>query len=164
MSGSRSDRSAGLEVSRRTILAGGSAASVAPALPAAGGDACLDLCRQFLVLHEEAEWLYDAYPTLESKVWGMLKAAGLSPDQTQLLAEGRRLDTMGARMELNMDERMALLGRLMDHEPTSPEAALACLGVAKALIEPDDYPEAHRLLDWAINELSVIRRSPAARL
>ncbi|WP_269713921.1 hypothetical protein [Caulobacter sp. NIBR2454] len=149
MSRSRSHSPAGLAMSRRSILAGGSSASVAPALPAVGGDACLDLCRQYLVLHEEAEWLYDAYPTLESKVWDMLKAAGLSNDQTQSLPEGRRLDAMWARIEANREERMALLERLMDREPTDPEAALACLRVARALIEPDEFPEANQLLGWA---------------
>lgn len=142
-----------LSMCRRSILAGGSAASLAPALSAATGDACLDLCRQFLVLHEEAEALYDAYPTLETMVWGMLKAAGLPIDQTQLLPEGRRLDEMGARMKANMDERLALLERLMHHEPSNPEAALACLRVARALIEPDEFPEAHRLLGWAAHSL-----------
>lgn len=154
MSRSESDGPTGPAMSRRTILAGGSAASVAPALPAVGADACLDLCRRFLALHDESEWLYDAYPTLESKVWAMLMAAGLSTDQTQLLPEGRRLDAMWARIEANREERLALLERLMDLEPTGPEAALACLRVARALIEPDEFPEAHRLLGWAARGVS----------
>ncbi|MDG2521316.1 hypothetical protein P7B02_07150 [Caulobacter segnis] len=153
MSRLRSGGPPGPEMSRRTILAVGSAASAAPALPAIGAEACLDLCRRYLVLHEEAEWLYDAYPTLESKVWQMLKAAGLSMDQTQLLPEGRRLESMQARIEANLDERRALLEKLMDREPASTEGVMACLRVARALIEPDEFPEAHRLLSWAVRGL-----------
>lgn len=144
------------QLSRRAVLAGGSAAPfVAGGTVAADTDPSVAICHRWLAIDAEQRQLQLEWGTLEG--WLMTKRNWyqLTPDQHAAIPEGARLSEIDAKLDVLEVEGHALLKAMRPKPARSIEAVVANLSVAARLISVEDHPEAHGLITRAVRDLAA---------
>lgn len=144
-------------VSRRTMLAGVTAAPLAPSLNQvpASADQSIEVCRRWLAVDAEQRRLQREWGALEGQLMTKHNWYKLSPKQQAEIPEGARLVEIDARLDVLEVEGHALLKAMRPRPAKSIEAVIANLSVAARLIFVEDHPEAHGLITRAVRDLTA---------
>lgn len=153
-------------LSRRTVLAGASAAAAAPpagapAQQTPAGSASLDPTKPYrALLHLDARIsrLRRRWARLETYIEDRPSQPGAAP------AGAQELRDIGGMLELLLEQRAALLETLPAHGATSVEEVIARLAVAEQLIWTDDHLRAQAMIAGSRRDLTALlgeRRPPA---
>ncbi|WP_168073349.1 hypothetical protein [Caulobacter sp. SSI4214] len=144
------------QLSRRSVLSGGSAAPFINQGPVPGNaDPAVTVCTRWLAVDAEQRRLQLEWGTLEG--WLMTKRNWykLSPEQRAEIPEGARLSEIDAQLDVLEVEGHALLKAMRPKPAKSVEAVIANLSVAARLIFVEDHPEAHGLITRAVRDLAA---------
>lgn len=142
-----------IQVSRRSMLAGVTAAPLAPSpgFP----DRSIEVCRRWLTIDAEQRRLQLEWGTLEGWLITHRSWYKLTPAQQTEIPEGARLSEIDARLDVLEVEGHALLKAMRPKPAKSVEAVIANLSVAARLIFVEDHPEAHGLITRAVRDLAA---------
>jgi len=144
-------------VSRRSMLAGVTAAPLAPRpdqVPASA-DQSIEVCRRWLVIDAEQRRLQLEWGTLEGWLITHRSWYKLTPAQQAEIPKGARLAEIDARLDVLEVEGHALLKAMRPKPARSVEAVIANLSVAARLVFVEDHPEAHGLITRAVRDLAT---------
>lgn len=145
------------QLSRRSVLSGGSAASfITPGHAPGSADPAVTVCTRWLAIDAEQRRLQLEWGTLEG--WLMTKRNWykLTPEQRAEIPEGARLAEIDARLDVLEIEGHVLLKAMRPKPAKSFEAVIANLSVAARLIFVEDHPEAHGLITRAARDLAAL--------
>lgn len=145
------------QVSRRSMLAGATAAPLAPSpgQVRASADRSIEVCRQWLAIDAEQRRLQLEWGTLEGWLITHRNWYKLTPAQQADIPEGARLAEIDARLDVLEVEGHAHLKAMRPKPAKSIEAVIANLSVAARLIFVEDHPEAHGLINRAVRDLAA---------
>ncbi|WP_194247829.1 hypothetical protein [Caulobacter sp. RHG1] len=146
-----------IQVSRRSILAGVTAAPLAPSpdqVPASA-DRSIEVSKRWLAVDAEQRRLQLEWGTLEGWLITHRSWYKLTPAQQSEIPEGARLPEIDARLDVLEVEGHALLKDMRPKPAKSVEAVIANLSVAARLIFVEDHPEAHGLITRAVRDLAA---------
>jgi len=150
------DSLCGQMLSRRTVVGVASAAALTSGSNAGARDAdeARETCLRYVEMEDQVLSLLDEWPTLESRL------AREYPDFLGRPIEQQALFPGGARfleIERELDrldiEREKLLPVVLKLKCKTPDAVIAKLMVVERLIQPDDHPEAHKLVADSVADL-----------
>lgn len=147
-------------LSRREIVA---ALGSAPLLPdsaspqAARSDQVLALCERYGDLIRRQEWLMRRWGDHEAWLADNRNWFALSKTDQKAVPESALLQAIDEDYDLCAHESARIVRRLRSIPATSLGDAVAKLGVVAEVIDPEDYPDAHRVLLTVISDLSAIR-------
>ena len=145
------------QVSRRSMLAGVTAAAMAPSPDQVPGsaDRSLEVSRRWLAIDAEQRRLQLEWGTLEGWLITHRSWYKLTPAQQADIPEDGRLSEIDARLDVLEVEGHALLKAMRPKPAKSVEAVIANLSVAARLIFVEDHPEAHGLISRAVRDLAA---------
>ena len=145
------------QVSRRSMLAGVTAAPLTPSPDQVRGsaDRSLEVSRRWLAIDAEQRRLQLEWGKLEGRLMIKHNWYKLSPEQRAEIPEGARLSEIDARLDVLEVEGHALLKAMRPKPAKSVEAVIANLSVAARLIFVEDHPEAHGLISRAVRDLAA---------
>lgn len=146
------------EPSRRTVLAGASAAPLIGGLVphTAISDPNLTVCQQWIAMDVEHRQLLAEWGTLEGWLIKNRRWFRLSPDERDAVPESARFSQIEARLDELETESHILLKAMRPAPAKSVEAVIANLSVAGCLIFEEDHPEAHGLIVRAVRDLAKL--------
>lgn len=154
---SHADNGGPAELSRRSMLAGASAAPLATCRGplSSTSDPSIEVCPRWLAIGAEQRRLQLERGTFEG--WLMTKRSWyqLSPDQLAANPEGPRLAEIDARLDVLEVEGHALLKAMRPKPAKSVESVVANLAVGAHLIFVEDQPETHGLINRAVRDLAA---------
>lgn len=144
------------QLSRRSVLSGGSAAPFINQGPVPGNaDPAVTLCTRWLAIDAEQRCLQLEWGALEGWLITHRSWYKLTPAEQAEIPEGGRLSEIDARLDVLEVEGHALLKAMRPKPAKSVEAVMANLSVAARLIFVEDHPEAHGLITRAVRDLAV---------
>lgn len=147
-----------LDLSRRAVLAGGSAIPliISTAEVTTAADPTIAICQQWLavdaeILRLQNEW--SGHETWLARTHGWL---GLSLSERAAVPEGAKLAEIDASLDVLEEDRQALLKVLPQTPATSVAAVIANLSVAEGLLSEEGRPEVRGLILRAVRDLAVL--------
>lgn len=144
------------QLSRRSVLSGGSAAPLVAQDHALGNfDPAVTVCTRWLAIDAEQRRLQLEWGTLEGWLITHRSWYKLAPAEQARIPEGARLAEINARLDVLDVEGHALLRSMRPKPAKSVEAVVANLSVAARLIFVEDHPEAHGLITRAVRDLAA---------
>lgn len=159
-------------LSRRSVLAGTSAAALAMPSPAAtvptvthtvATNSGPSAYKRWLFLTAKIERLQTRWAKLESWLAREHKWLQLSPAEQQALPWARELRDIDGCLDVLFEQREALLQRLPTVGCSSLEAIAVKLGVVERLVARDDHPEAHAMVAGARQDILALIRAGKLR-
>lgn len=143
------------QLSRRSVLSGGSAAPFVTGAAVGDTDPAVARCAQWLAIDAEQRRLQLEWGKLEGQLMIKHNWYKLSPEQQAEIPEGGRLPEIDARLDVLEVEGHALLKAMRPKPAKCVEAVIANLSVAARLIFVEDHPEAHGLITRAVRDLAA---------
>ena len=153
------------EISRRLLVVGASAATVAPRSPAAPialpDERTLQLTR-WLTLTNHIERLQNRWARLEDWLVQEHNWFQLSPSEQQALPWAQEFRDIDGCLDALFQRRERLMASMPSSGAASMDTAILRLAVVEWLIWPDDHPEAHSLVVSVRRDLIAISAHPVA--
>jgi hypothetical protein len=147
-------------LSRRGVVAGVGAAPLLGAGAAAAAPASVDpvlvLTEHYGDLDRRKDVLLRRWGRIEARLARRFDWFKLSEAERRALPQAQELHAIDAEIERIGKESVYVLRRLRAVPARTLEGAIAKLGVVADMIEPDDYPSAHRVLLGAIADLQAL--------
>lgn len=144
------------QVSRRAVLAGGSATPAFAVFTIGDGvDPSVALCQRWLANDTERRRLQAEWSNREAWLIKHRRWFRLSKSEQAAIPEGARLAEIDARLDVLEVEGHALLKAMRPKPARSIEAVVANLSVAARLIFVEDHPQAHGLITRAVRDLAA---------
>lgn len=147
--------------SRRTTVAGVAAAPLLGASAAAAAPSLADpvllITAHYADLSARQEGLLRRWGRIEARLVRECVWFTLSKAEQRALPQAQALYVIDAELERIGRESVQVLRRLRTIPARTFEGAIAKLGGVADVIEPDDYPSAHRALLGAISDLRALR-------
>ena len=153
------------EISRRLVVVGASAATMAWRAPATGTAIPDERTRQltrWLSLTTHIERLQDRWARLEGWLVREHDWLKLSPTEQQALPWARELRDIDGCLDALFERRERLLASLPASGVASMDSAIIRLAVVERLIWPDDHPEAHALVAGVRQDLVAMSAGAGA--
>ena len=153
------------EISRRLVVVGASAATVAwraPATAAAIPDERTRQLTRWLSLTTHIERLQDRWARLEGWLVREHDWLQLSPAEQQALPWAQELRDIDGCLDVLFERRERLLASLPASGVASMDSAIIRLAVVERLILPDDHPEAHSLVAGVRRDLVAMSAGAGA--
>ena len=153
------------EISRRLVVVGASAATVAwraPATAAAIPDERTLQLTRWLSLTTHIERLQDRWARLEGWLVREHDWLQLSPAEQQALPWAQELRDIDGCLDVLFERRERLLASLPASGVASMDSAIIRLAVVEHLILPDDHPEAHALVAGVRQDLATMSAGAGA--
>jgi hypothetical protein len=147
------------DLTRRSVI---SAATAAPVLANAGGDATTadDLvvrCASFVAIDIRVGRLVRRWGDLESEAFKLPGWFKLSKEEQQALPQGREMADIDQMLASLFEQREKLLAELPKVAANDPTGVAAKIAVAARAVDPDDHEEAHHLIAGAARDLANMR-------
>ncbi len=145
---------------RRVVAALGSAPLLADGkfTPAAAADPVLLLCAHYGELARRQEFLMRKWGDREAWLGDNRDWFSLSKAEQRALPEAQLLYTIDAEYERCVRAGVRIVRRLRGVPALTMDGAAAKLSVVAEIIDPEDYPGAHRILLSTIEDLRVMGR------